>query len=460
MAAVNQLMAAETSWTFPVLEGIVEAPTMRLDGSILSKPGYDEETGLYYDSRNMPPMLPVLEKPSGDDAMASLAVLYDIIDEFPFADEDERIPPLETQSCSVMVSAILTGVVRPALPIAPALLVDAPDRSNGKTLLADCIAVVATGRGAGATQWSGDSAEQRKVISSILSAGDTVINFDNVTAPIGGPAICAVMTAQDGFKDRLLGSTKMLDLPTRVMWIFTGNNMVVRDDMATRVLRIRLDSRCEFPELRVFKRSNLLDYIKSRRGEVIHAALTILKAYIVAGKPRVSLAGKPFKISGRFNEWGDLIAGALVWLGRPDPLASQLGVVADDPVRETRQEVLAAWQRQFGFDVWVTAKQLKDADLDNELSEALDGLEIGGSGNSPNAMATKLKTLEGIVMSGAKLVRRKAATNQPTTWQLLDVRSHGVAVVDPADVEIVPAVVEMATAVVEMETADEFADLM
>jgi putative DNA primase/helicase len=410
---VRALMAAETKWTFDSLEGIIEAPTMLLDGSILDEPGYNKETGLFYDPRNMPEMAEIRRRPTAEDALTALAVLDDVLDEFSFAD-DEGSAKGESQSAAI--AAILAAGVRRVLPMCPAFLIDAPGQSNGKTLLADLIATIWTGRGAGATTWAGDSAEQRKVITSILVAGDLVVNFDNVTAAIGGPAICAVMTAQENFKDRLLGSTKMLDLPTCVLWLFTGNNMTVRDDMSTRVLRIRLDAGCERPDLRKFKRSNLLGYVKERRAALVHAALTILRAYIVAGKPKVSISGKPFEVSGRFNEFSDLVAAALVWLDRPDPLGSQSAVVADDPVREARQTILSEWQAVYGFDEWITAKQLKD-DNGNAVSEALDNIAVGGT--SPNAVALKLKTFESLIIDGVKLVRRPAKPNQPTAWQLV-----------------------------------------
>jgi len=409
---VKAIMAAETKWTFDVLEGIIEAPTMLLDGTILDKPGYDKETGLYYDPRNMPEMATIKDKPTSDDALAGLVVIDDVLDEFAFADDEGAAGD---ESKSVAIAAILAAGVRRVLPMCPAFLIDAPGQSNGKTLLADLIAMIPTGRGAGATQWANELAEQRKVITSILVAGDLVVNFDNVNAPIGGPAICAVMTAQENFKDRLLGSTKMLDLPTCVMWIFTGNNMTVRDDMSTRVLRIRLDAQCERPDLRQFKRKDLLAYVKSKRGQLIHAVLTILRAYIVVGRPQTSISGKPFTVSGRFNEFSALIAGALVWLDRPDPLGSQSGVVADDPIREARQTILRAWQEVYGFDEWITAKRLKD-DNGNKVSDALDDIEIGGS--SPNATAAKLKTFENLIIDGLKLVRRPGKPNHPTAWQL------------------------------------------
>ena len=43
---VPDTLKARGSWDFPVLEGVLSSPTMRLDGSILATPGYDAATGL------------------------------------------------------------------------------------------------------------------------------------------------------------------------------------------------------------------------------------------------------------------------------------------------------------------------------------------------------------------------------------------------------------------------------
>jgi putative DNA primase/helicase len=339
-----------------------------------------------------------------------------VLDEFGF-DRDGGV------SKSTTVSAILAACVRRVLPMCPAFLIDAPKQSNGKTLLADLIATVPTDRGAGATQWPNELAEQRKTITSILTAGDLVVNFDNVTASIGGPAICGVMTAQASFKDRQLGKTLMLELPTNSLWIFTGNNMTVKDDMASRVLRIRLDAKVENPRLRTFKRKDLLAYVRERRGLLIHAALTILKAYNVAGRPLVDINGKAFKVPSRFNVFGDWIVASLVWLGQPDPLQSQESIVEDDPVRETQQTILALWRDLHGFDRWVTAKELRRVwgeEKKESLADAIDEIEAGGT--SQNATASKLKTFEGSIINDMKLVSRPAKPNRPKAWRLVDCR--------------------------------------
>ena len=48
-------LSSRPNWPFPALEGISCAPTMRPDGSILAKTGYDLDTGLYLDLNGMQP---------------------------------------------------------------------------------------------------------------------------------------------------------------------------------------------------------------------------------------------------------------------------------------------------------------------------------------------------------------------------------------------------------------------
>jgi putative DNA primase/helicase len=437
---VKAIMAAETMWQFDALEGIIEAPTMTLDGVMIDKPGYNRDLGLFYDPRNVPAdMKAIADKPTKADAVAALVELHDLLKEFAFCDHVEDGEVIG-QSRSVAVAAILTAIVRRVLSMCPIFLIDAPSASSGKTLLADLIAMIPTGRGAGATTWAGNSEEQRKLLTSILVAGDLVVNFDNVNAPIGGPEICRVTTAQESFKDRQLGSTKMLELPTNTMWIFTGINMTVKEDCTTRCVRIMLDAGLENPEQRIFERPDLLAYVSERRGVLLHAALTILKAYIAAGKPLVSISGKPFKLSGRFNEWSSLIAGALVWLDQPDPMGSQASVIADDPVKEARRTIIEAWADAFG-DGWVTAKQLTDEDGNDFNAEKAAGkvvaaiMTIPDGGQAPSAISIKLKTFENAIVDGRKIIRRKAdrAKHQPAAWRLVTVAAPSPVAVDPID---------------------------
>lgn len=59
------------------LESIVEAPTLRADGSVVQEPGYDEATGLFFSPQVDFP--PVLESPTLDDAIQARDDLLEVI---------------------------------------------------------------------------------------------------------------------------------------------------------------------------------------------------------------------------------------------------------------------------------------------------------------------------------------------------------------------------------------------
>jgi putative DNA primase/helicase len=79
--------------------------------------------------------------------------------------------------------------------------------------------------------------------------------------------------------------------------------------------------------------------------------LTVLRAYIAAGKPGQGLA--PY---GRFEQWSDLIRAALVWLGCEDPCESRRALLDEDPVNAGIATVVAAWEACLGTGPFTTAE--------------------------------------------------------------------------------------------------------
>ena len=64
----------------------------------------------------------------------------------------------------------------------------------------------------------------------------------------------------------------------------TGNNLRVAADMTRRVIKCRLDAGVEQPEKRAFK-FDCVQEAREHRGALVAAALTILRAFVVAGRP-------------------------------------------------------------------------------------------------------------------------------------------------------------------------------
>jgi hypothetical protein len=83
--------------------------------------------------------------------------------------------------------------------------------------------------------------------------------------------------------------------------------------------------------------------------------LTILRAYVVAGRPR-----QPVKPFGRFEAWSDIARAALVWLGCSDPCASRERIERDDPATEGLGFVLKALFDTFGRTRFSAAEVMRE----------------------------------------------------------------------------------------------------
>src|SRR5208337_1866684 len=230
-----------------------------------------------------------------------------------------------------------TGLVRRQLPPAPLHGHGAPAQGSGKSLLADCTALLLTGRPVASMPLGGDGNEIRKRITSVLLAGDLIVNIDNVVRPLKSDALAMAIT-QPIYADRILGRNETPQLPTNLLWIATGNNLVLAGDLTTRAIVCRIDADVERPEDRSFTITDLRTHIRRERPRLVQAGLTILRAYCLAGRPKQLI-----QRFGRFEEWSDWIRSALVWLGCADPCKTRDRITLNDPERAATETVLAAW---------------------------------------------------------------------------------------------------------------------
>jgi hypothetical protein len=286
------------------LEAVLDYPVLRHDGTLLWRPGYDPDTGLLLELS--PNLVRTPDNPTREDAIAARNVLLDVVSDFPFADVVHK---------SAWLAAVLTPAARFAfLGPAPLFLADSNVRGSGKGLLLDCIALIMTGQSFTVATYTNDEDELRKRITSIVLGGDRLVMLDNVAGKFGNAVLDAALTTT-AWKDRLLGSNRMAEAPMYMTWFATGNNVMIASDTARRICHIRLESDCERPEERSgFKHPQLLAWVAENRPQLLAAALTILRAYIVAGRPDMRL-----RAWGSFEGWSSLVRNAVVWVGMPDP---------------------------------------------------------------------------------------------------------------------------------------------
>ena len=362
--ATAYLARGGLEWRVPHLAGVIGAATLREDGTLLNVPGYDADTGLY---------LAVGEceagcgqNPSRDDAEDAAETLGELLEGFPFVGPADR---------AVALAAILTAVVRRSLPTAPLFAFTAPTPGTGKSLLVDLVSLIATGDTARGFTWSGDPQEDRKALDAALLEGAAVISLDNVTAPLGGDRLNQILT-QGSATVRVLGQSKNVEVRCGAFVIANGNNLAIAADLTRRTMLCSMDAKVERPELREFK-ADPLAMVRADRGRYLSAALTILRAYHVAGRP-----AQP-KALGSFAAWSGWVRGAVMWLGHADPVASQDAAREIDPRGAELAAVLGQWNEVIG-DRRVTSAQLIEGATAGavEFREAL--LAAAGAGGAIN----------------------------------------------------------------------------
>lgn len=319
------LLARTGKWKLPPLVGVIDVPTLRADGSLLWRPGYDVATGLLIvPSDTEVPKIPAA--PTRDDALTALKLLRELISGFPFVTDADR---------SVALSALLTSTSRTALGSAPLHGFSAPTAGSGKSTLVDLPSVLRTGREAAPIAQGRTAEELEKRLGALLLEGEGIVAIDNCETPLGGEFLCQLMT-QPSLKVRPLGQSAMIEVPTTAMVTATGNNLAFVGDMSRRALLSQLDPGVERPELREFS-FDPLQVVKDGRGEYVAAALTILRAYHVAGRP--------FQVPplGSFVDWSNWVRSALIWLGCADPCDTIDKIRKADPQMALIKQVMAQW---------------------------------------------------------------------------------------------------------------------
>jgi putative DNA primase/helicase len=338
-------LLAEGEWPgIPSLAGIIGAPTIRSDGSLLSQRGHDRQTGLLYASSTEFPRIE--SEPTKEQALAALRVLMNPFQEFPFASDAAR---------AAHVATILTSLMRRTLPTAPGTVYTAPVMGSGKTLLADSIGLIAHGVTPAHMPFASGRDEFRKLLSAILLAGDPIALIDNIDRPLQSAELCNLLTT-DRYGDRVLGETRRVKLDARIMVLATGNNLTLLGDLTRRFLVVEIDPQLERPEDRAeFLIPDLRGYLIEQRGILATAAITLLRAFHVANPPR------QVKPLASFEAWSRWVREALIWLGLPDPCDTTVKARDDDPERERLGELLVAWHDKFGSSPKTTAEAIEVA---------------------------------------------------------------------------------------------------
>lgn len=389
----------------PVLSGLARQPYLRPDGTLMNAAGYDPSTGMFGLFNEIAYEVP--PNPTREQARVALEELRDLLREFSFARDEDHAAAL---------AAMLTAAARPSLRLAPMFHVRAHMAGSGKSYLCRLITAVATPQRGTPSSFPRDDEECRKLLLAELLRSPAVIEFDNLTGDlVAHKSLCTALTSEYT-TDRILGVSKTASVSTRALFLSSGNNVGPVQDMTRRCITISLAPSCEIPAARTFERPGLADEVLAERPRYVSAALTIVRAWIRAGRPLAEC--KP--LAG-FGDWSDLCRQPLLWLGCADPTASLFESLAEDPDRETLGRLLHAWSANFGSAGAMVRKAVQCAagntETEQELREVLRDIADERGEINRRRVGWWLKRNAGRIVDGMRFAR-VAGNRSAELWRV------------------------------------------
>lgn len=358
-AYVETILTNDRQWKFPHVDGILPNPTFRPDGSLLTQPGYDPATRMYLVDSPSIGLISIKDRPTLADAIAEKNILLEYLQEFSFVDvadddteEDGGAKHKKGDvSRSVALSLIVSLVARGFLGQVPLHSIVAPTPGSGKSYLVDIAACIALGIPCPVIAAGVSEEEFNKILTSNIVAGVPLVCIDNINSEIGNDLLCQ-MIERPMVSVRPFGrNDTMLEIPYRGMVVANGNNLVIRGDLARRNVTVHLNTFEERPELKSYQFDPKAMILKDRARPIV-AALTMVRAYQVAGMP-----GRLSPLNS-FQEWSDRVRSMLPWVGEADPCKSMEDVREADPVFMRVRSLMGEIENVCGLGVCFTLSEL------------------------------------------------------------------------------------------------------
>jgi hypothetical protein len=131
-----------------------------------------------------------------------------------------------------------------------------------------------------------------------------------------------------------------MHVQNRATWILTGNNPSFSQELVRRMVQIHIDPRVAQPwERSGFRIPYLLRWVKQQRSRLVDAALTMINAWIMAGRPAYT-----GKVLGSFEHYSETLGGILQhagvegFMGGREQMEQQT-----NPVEEEWRVLVNAW---------------------------------------------------------------------------------------------------------------------
>ena len=249
------------------------------------------------------------------DALKAFDLLHELLVDFPFSSEVDRLSYL---------AMLLTLFLRSAIPdVVPALLLDGNDRSVGKGLLSNINSLIVYGQECASMAAPANKNEFASKLDAILLSSSPFQVIDNIVGKFANDDFASVLTAMRR-NVRIKGVSEVKNVPVLTLWVLNGNGVQLDSDMAERIIRCELhheDARSRSQDDFLIQKKYKCDIptlLRTQRAKYMQACLTIICAWVNAGAKRreKNLA------MAKYGKWEGILGGIFDWLGKEKLLSN------------------------------------------------------------------------------------------------------------------------------------------
>jgi hypothetical protein len=270
--------------------------------------------------------------------------------------------------------------------------------------MAQLISHAVFNRPVAATSWTNEDEELGKHILAILQEGHSCVLFDNIRegSSVKSSRLAMAMSSEL-FGGRVLGENRTVQLPSSVIWLFTGNGIDFSGDFATRVYPININPDMADPNTRSFKRTDIGKWAMDNRKKIISAILSI----VMVGK---KCKKKP--TAARFKLWDKFVRMPLEMVSGIDINTAVKNNQKSDPFQITKRDFVSHLAQVFGKKKFTTkdilAQAYENFDADNaELRGYLEDI-LGKRSRNSMSVGRFLSSIESVVFPNYTLKKKQS----------------------------------------------------
>ena len=285
----------------PQLDAVITHPFLNGGGDrLVTEEGYHPEERVYLKNRHPFTPVPI------DRAVADLD---DLFCDFPFATAADR---------TNFYATVVTRICRRSYDIAPMFMFDKPKSGTGATLLVNLAAVLTTGRKSErVTYCNGEMLEFEKRVAATCRVASGIVLLDNLSGVMSSAMLAELLTADDSFTARDLGTSRNLTFnPRNFIIVGTANNVVMSAELINRTLPVRLNAGVERPDQRTgFRHPDVKEHLLANLSRYRNAALSLVHHWLEQGRPPASELPQGLR---RYPAWQRQTAAILEAAGLTD----------------------------------------------------------------------------------------------------------------------------------------------